>query len=106
MIDKDSLSLERVKILLFNWEMSKTNEVIEDRIENLFRDWRFSWLLLEWEMFEMAIKIQKETDEKIIYSYLDKLEKHIKNVDPHTKSLTINDEDAPVFFLTKNVIGY
>ena len=103
MISPDDLTPEIVQILIFNWEMTNDDETISKRVDILFRDWRFSWLLLEWEMFEIARKIRKEVDLTILSNYLDELEVHIKNVDPHLNVVTVNDEDTPVFFITERV---
>jgi hypothetical protein len=101
----DDITPELIQAFLKSWDMDNKDEIINKRVETLFRDWRFAWLLREWEMFDTLFKLERETNEVIISHYLDILEYHIDYVDPHVKIVTVNDEEEPVFFLTKILEG-
>jgi hypothetical protein len=92
---------DMIQALYKEWNIASKSKIINERVSILFRNWRLAWLLKEWEMFDLISKVEYELDEVKLSKYLDILEYHIQYIDPHTKIVTINDEDTPVFFLTK-----
>jgi len=72
---------------------------MKSRIERLLKDARLDVLIYTDSRFYGAkAKLKKGN---VTDNYLDDLEKHIKNIDPHIQVLTVNGEDVPVEFTTR-----
>lgn len=71
---------------------------IENRCKKLLRDSRIDIMMYQKEFYGIKKKL---LDRKVTLEYLDYVEKHINNIDPHIQVLTVNGEDVPVQFTTR-----
>ena len=69
-----------------------------DRIEKLINDPRLDILSLQKEFIGIKEKLGNAFR---VISILPEIEKHIKAIDPHEKTMTVNGEEAIVHFVTR-----
>ena len=74
------------------------NFELETRCKKLLRDSRIDIIMYQKEFYGIKKKL---LDRKVTPEYLDYVEKHINNIDPHIQVLTVNGEDVPVEFTTR-----
>ena len=78
------------------------------RIESLLHDTRLDWLIVtpgfSNAKYSLTLMLQcLEEYNKLSVGqneYLERIELHIRNIDPHTETLTINGDSEPVLFIT------
>ena len=75
------------------------NFELETRCKKLLRDSRIDIIMYQKEFYGIKKKL---LDRKVTPEYLDYVEKHINNIDPHIQVLTVNGEDVPVEFTTRS----
>ena len=74
------------------------NFEFENRCKAILKDDRIEILMYQKEFYGIKKKL---LDRKVTLEYLDYVEKHINNIDPHIQVLTVNGEDVPVEFTTR-----
>ena len=72
---------------------------MKSRIERLLKDTRLDVLIYTDARFYGAkVKLKNGN---VTENYLNELERHIINIDPHTEIIQVNGEDVEVNFVTK-----
>ena len=72
---------------------------MKNRIESLLKDNRLDVLIYTDSKFYGAkVKLKNGN---ITEKYLDDMERHIKNIDPHIEIIQVDGENVPVTFITK-----
>lgn len=72
---------------------------MKSRIERLLKDSRLDVLIYTDSRFYGAkVKLKNGN---VTNQFLDDIEKHIKNIDPHIEIIQINGENVPVEFITR-----
>jgi hypothetical protein len=90
--------MSSIKQRITKLEKIAEKKEIEKRCDGILKDKRIELLISQKEFAGIKSKLVKRN---VTNKYLDYVEKHIKKIDLHYQTITVNGEDVPVRFVTK-----
>jgi hypothetical protein len=79
---------------------------MKEVIEGLLKDWRLAWLdpQAKFHLLNMLKSLEDGQElNREQNNYLQWIEEHIKNIDPHIEIIQVGGEDVPVQFATRRM---